>query len=285
MVSPRDKKSQWERRRTWLFQRVIILRNFPALLAAILIVSTVTGGCGTDNISQRSPRTYGYRVVARYHHDSARYTQGLVWDQGFLYESTGLRGRSMLVKSEFPSGREIETIHLDFEHFGEGITILGEELFQLTYTSHIGFVYDKRDLQRRRTFSYATEGWGLTDDERVLIMSDGTAILRFIHPVTFDEIKTVTVADGDVPVANLNELEYVEGLIYANVWKSERVAVIHSQTGEVVAWLDLGGLNPDPERLTGDCVLNGIAYHKPSGHFLVTGKCWPEIYEIEIVPR
>ncbi len=258
--------------------------NLKGLSIAILILFTITCGCGGKGNSQAVPRVYGYRVVARYPHDSSRYTQGLVLDQEYIYESTGLRGHSKLVKSKFPSGKEMKTIHLESEYFGEGITILGDEIFQLTYKSHVGFVYDKRNLELRRTFNYTTEGWGLTDDERELILSDGTAVLRFFHPVSLEETRSVMVTDENGPVVNLNELEYAEGLIYANVWKSDRVAIIHPMTGKVVAWLDLSGLNPDPEWLTGDYVLNGIAYHPPSGHFLVTGKRWPEIYEIEILP-
>ncbi len=227
---------------------------------------------------------YSYVVEAVYPHDADNFTQGLCLADGELFEGTGLWGRSRLIKSAFPSGETLASISLAAEHFGEGVTVIGDEVFQLTYTSHLCFVYDRESMEQKRTFRYPTEGWGLTHDGESLIMSDGSATLRFLDPLSGKELRRVEVSAGGQPVAYLNELEYVDGEVYANIWKTDRIAVIAPETGAVTAWLDLAGLNPQPDRLVDPYVLNGIAWDRESGDLLVTGKCWPYLYRVSLEP-
>lgn len=266
---------------------------------ALLFAVSAQAGCGKRSapadapgpaapgdgaiVSQGIP-VHGYRVIASYPHDTENFTEGLDYVGGLLYEGTGLYGKSKLTVSDLATGRVEAELSLAPEYFGEGVTVLGDEVFQLTYTSRLGFVYDRESLETARTFAYPTEGWGLTDDGERLIMSDGTSTLFFLDPQSGAETGRLTVTDGGSPVDALNELEYIDGEIYANVWMTERIAVISPRTGEVKAWIDLAGLNPDPSQLTGEYVLNGIARGPESGRILVTGKCWPSIFEIEILP-
>ncbi len=235
-------------------------------------------------LAGREAPVYGYEVIETHDHDPGDFTQGLALDGGILYEGTGLRGRSRLIKSELEGGEILDVHQLAPEYFGEGVTVMGDEVFQLTYASHQGFVYGKEDLEQLRTFAYATEGWGLTHDGESLIMSDGTAVLRFLDPADGEERGRVHVSDNLGSVPMLNELEYIEGEVYANVWLTDLIAIISPRTGEVTGWIDLAGLNPDPGNLVDPYVLNGIAYDPETGHLLVTGKCWPHIYEIALVP-
>jgi glutamine cyclotransferase len=235
-------------------------------------------------LSGREAPVYSYEVVETYDHDRDDFTQGLVLDGGMLFEGTGLRGKSRLIKSDLGTGEVLDTLELAPEYFGEGVAVLGSEVFQLTYTSNLGFVYDRDSLEMKRTFSYATEGWGLTHDGRSLIMSDGTATLHFLDPASGVETGRVSVYDDLGPVANLNELEYIDGEVYANVWHTSVIAIISPASGEVTGWIDLAGLDPEPPQLNSEYVLNGIAYDSETGHLLVTGKCWPHIYEIETAP-
>ncbi len=228
---------------------------------------------------------YSYAVEAVYPHDQSDFTQGLCLADGELFEGTGLWGESRLVRSEFPGGKVLGSVSLAPEHFGEGVTVMGDEVFQLTYTSHLCLVYERESLEMKRTFSYPTQGWGLTHDGQSLIMSDGSSTLHFLDPHSGRETGRVEVSAGGEPVANLNELEYVDGEVYANIWKTDLVAVIAPESGEVRAWIDLSGLNPEPDRLVDPYVLNGIAYHRASGNLLVTGKCWPLLYMISLQRR
>jgi glutamine cyclotransferase len=236
-------------------------------------------------LAGREAPVYGYEVIETYDHDPENFTEGLVLDGGILYEGTGLKGRSRLLKSDLENGEILDVHNLAPEYFGEGVTVLGDEVFQLTYTTNLGFVYDQEGLEPKRTFTYPTEGWGLTHDGESLIMSDGTATFHFLNPVSGAETGRVNVSDNLGPVANLNELEYIDGEVYANVWQTNIIAIIAPRSGEVAGWIDLAGLNPDPERPVNDYVLNGIAYDRETGHLLVTGKCWPHLYEIELVPN
>ena len=179
---------------------------------------------------------------------------------------------------------EIQRRHdLEPLYFAEGITALGDEIFQLTYQSCFGFVYQKDDFQFKRTFSFQHQGWGLTDDRNQLIMSNGSAALIFVDPETMETKRSVIVADQAGPVWNLNELEYIDGEVYANVWKTSLIAMISPDTGAVTGWLNMSGINPDPTVLKDPFVLNGIAYDEETGHIFITGKCWPKVYEIELV--
>jgi len=230
--------------------------------------------------------TFGYQVVATYPHDPGAFTQGLVYLDGTLYEATGSAGvgPSSLRRVNLTTGA-VEARHdLATEHFGEGIAVVGDRIIQLTWQSQTGFVYDRATFRQLETFRYPGEGWGLAYDGRRLIMSDGTDRLRFLDPNTFVEAGSVLVRNGDDPVEQLNELEYIDGQVYANVWKTDRIVRIDPATGQVTALIDLAGLLPAADRETFQVdVLNGVAYDADSDRLLVTGKLWPKLFEIELV--
>jgi glutamine cyclotransferase len=228
---------------------------------------------------------YGYRVVNVYPHDRQAFTQGLIWCDGFLYEGTGLHGASSLRKVRLETGRVVEQHSLDRQYFGEGITEWGGRLLQLTWNSNLGFVYDRAGLKVRGTFRYPGEGWGLTHDRDRLIMSDGTATLRFLDPKTFRETGRLNVQNGGAPLADLNELEFVRGEIFANVYRTDLIARISPKTGAVTGWIDLSGLLPEADRRIPVDVLNGIAYDAGGNRLFVTGKLWPKLFEIELFRR
>lgn len=226
-----------------------------------------------------------YRIVHTYPHDPHAFAQGLVYVDGHLYESTGIRGQSSLRMVDLETGRILQEQPLDSKYFGEGLTAWGSTLVQLTWESHVALVYDRFSFRPLRTFSYAGEGWGLTQDGKSLIVSDGTSTLRFYDPATFHEMRRVTVRDRGKPVTQINELEYVHGQIYANIWHADRIARISPRTGRVLGWIDLTGLLRDDERSTPEAVLNGIAYDSAHNRLFVTGKLWPKLFEIEVVPQ
>ena len=249
-------------------------------------------------LSQPSPRparpaqagaavpVYGYTVVRSYPHDPRAFTQGLILRDGFFYEGTGLNKRSSLRKVKVETGEVVQNKPLSDEYFGEGVTDWKGSLVQLTWQSEIGFVYDLQSFERTKTFTYTGEGWGLTHDDTRLIMSDGTPQLRFIDPATMKETGRITVRDGLGPVQHLNELEYVKGEIFANVWQTDRIARISPKDGRVTGWIDLSGLLPPAERdVAGGAVLNGIAYDAAADRLFVTGKLWPRVFEIKLVKR
>lgn len=227
---------------------------------------------------------YTYKVVKTYPHDSSAFTQGLIFLDGFLYEGTGLNGRSGLRKVKLETGRVLQQVPIEERYFGEGITDWGSELVQLTWQTGVGFVWDRATMKVKRQFQYAGEGWGLTHDTQRLIMSDGSPVLRFLDPKTQAETGRLVVLDGRKPVANLNELEWVKGEIWANIWQTERIARISPQTGAVLGWIDLSGLLTDSESHNVD-VLNGIAYDAKQDRLFITGKLWPKIFELKILPR
>lgn len=231
------------------------------------------------------PRRYTYRIVRTYPHDPGAFTQGLVYDNGYLFEGTGLYGRSSLRKIVLETGRVIRLQPLESRFFGEGITIFGNRIVQLTWVARTGFVYNKETFERTRSFTYTTQGWGITHDSRRLIVSDGTPTLSFRDPETFQEVGRVDVRDDKGPVTRLNELEYVEGEVYANVWESDLIARIDPESGRVLGWIDLTGLLAGRERLGADAALNGIAYDPGGKRLFVTGKRWPKLFEIEVVPK
>lgn len=225
-----------------------------------------------------------YKIIHTYPHDPKAYTQGLIYLDGHLYESTGLNGRSSLRMVDLETGKVEQQISVDSKYFAEGLTNWGSTLVQLTWLAHTGFVYDRFSFRQLRTFHYDGEGWGLTQDGRSLILSDGTSTLRFLDPETFKVTRSIVVKDQGSPITELNELEYVRGEIYANVWHTDRIARISPATGKVLGWIDLTNLlatdrHPDPE-----AVLNGIAYDAAHNRLFVTGKLWPEIFEIEVIP-
>jgi glutamine cyclotransferase len=238
-----------------------------------------------DLAVQGSAPVDGYRVVKVYPHDPAAYTQGLIYRDGFLFESTGISGRSSLRKVELETGEVVQQRPVDAAHFAEGLVDWKGQLVQLTWQSNVAFVYDLASFAPRRTFNYSGEGWGLTRDEQRLILSDGTDQLRFFDPDTFRETGRVTVTDGQARIRDLNELEYIRGEVYANVWHTDRIARISPETGRVVRWIDLQGLMSSGFRLEFEAVLNGIAHDAERNRLFVTGKLWPRLFEIEIIPR
>jgi glutamine cyclotransferase len=229
------------------------------------------------------PSTYTYKVIKTYPHDRRAFTQGLAFEDGVLYESTGLRGQSTLRKVDLATGATLHIHRLPARFFGEGMTIFGNQIIQLTWQSRLGFVYDKQSFTLLQQFYYPMEGWGITHDGRRLILSDGTSTIYFLDPKTFKKTGQIEVSDPAGPVTRLNELEYVHGEIYANVWQTDRIARIAPQTGQVLGWIDLRGLlDRDHLREPVD-VLNGIAYDAQGDRLFVTGKWWPRLFEIALV--
>ena len=226
---------------------------------------------------------YTYKVIQSYPHDPQAFTQGLAYEDGFLYEGTGLNGRSALIKRELKTGKLVKRERLPRKYFGEGITPFGKKIIQLTWKARKGFVYDKETFRALDEFEYDDQGWGITYDGKHLIMSDGTPTLRFLDPNSFAEIRRLRVTDRGRRVRGLNELEFVNVAIYANIWPTEYIAIISPQTGRVVGWINLSGLCPVPTPRPSNIVLNGIAYIPEKKHFLVTGKLWPRLYEIALV--
>ena len=250
------------------------MRRLLTLLALLL----ATTACGA------AIPTYGYRVVRAYPHDTSAYTEGLFYKDGFLYESTGEKGASSVRKVQLETGKVLQRLDLPAQYFGEGIVAWNGELIQLTWQAGTGFVYGLDDFKLRRSFSYPGEGWALTADDRHIYMSDGTPTIRVLDPQTLSQVSAIFVtADGN-PVQNLNELEWVKGQLYANVWLTSRIARIDPASGNVVGWIDLTGLGPKPEETADPAndVLNGIAWDAKGQRLFVTGKRWPKIYEIKL---
>lgn len=275
--------------------------NLKIILLPLLIVCVLSFPPFTQPAPAREPNTtpaektsrhdrsatpvYGYRIVNTYPHDPGAFTQGLIFHDGFLYEGTGLHGASSLRKVELKTGKVLKRRDLPEKYFGEGVSLCGNNLIQLTYQSHIGFIYDLK-LQQVGSFNYATEGWGLTCDGDNLILSDGTATLRWLDAKTFKVVKQVTVTDRGRPVGHLNELEFVQGEIFANIWQTDYIARISPATGQVTGWIDLRGLSrlARAEGATID-VLNGIAYDERGDRLFVTGKFWPKLFEIQLIKK
>lgn len=228
---------------------------------------------------------FTYQVVHAYPHDPAAFTQGLEFRAGFLYEGTGLKGRSMLRKVQLETGKVLQQVNLDPQYFGEGITVINQKIVELTWQSGIGFVYDQNTLQRLRPFNYPGEGWGLTNDGQQIYMSDGTPQIRVWDALSLQEKRRITVHEGSRPVTYLNELEWVRGEIYANVWQTDRIVRISPTDGHVLGWIDLTGLLPASDRTENVDVLNGIAYDVLGNRLFVTGKLWPKLFEIKIVAK
>lgn len=221
--------------------------------------------------------------MRQYPHDPSFWTQGLVFDGGFLYEGIGGYGESAIFKIVPPSGQVLQSRTLEAEYFGEGITIFENRLIQLTWKSHVGFVYDKNSFTLLKSFSYPTEGWGLTHNGRELILSDGTDTLYFLDSESFTVLRQIKVAASGRPVEGLNELEFVNGSILANIWQSDRIVQINPESGAVTAWIDLTGLLDSSSSDKAVDVLNGIAWNPTTDRLFVTGKLWPVLFEIEVV--
>jgi glutaminyl-peptide cyclotransferase len=252
-------------------------RALGAVLAAALLagVATLPASQGQGGMAPVD----GYQVVRSYPHDPGAFTQGLVYVDGFLYESTGIEGESSLRKVRLETGEVLQIHRLDKRYFGEGLAAWKDRLIQLTWQTGIGFVYDRETFRLLRTFTYTGEGWGLTHDGTRLIMSDGSSFLRFLDPETFQETGRLQVRDGGRPVENLNELQYIKGEVFANVFQTDRIVRIDPKTGRVIRWIDLSGLL-SPQDARGVDVLNGIAYDAEKDRIFVTGKWWPRLFEI-----
>ncbi len=229
---------------------------------------------------------YGVRVIHVYPHDRSAFTQGLEYRGGYLYEGTGLYGHSTLRKVELETGKVVQEIQIPSQYFGEGITVLNERIDQLTWKAHVGFVYQQSTFRVLRTFAYPGEGWGLTNDGQQIYMSDGTAQIRLLDPATLEERKRITVHDGSQQIENVNELEWVRGEIYANIWQTDRIARISPVDGRVVGWIGAAGLLAPEDTATQPVdVLNVIAYDSMGDRLFVTGKLWPKLFEIQLVRK
>jgi glutamine cyclotransferase len=254
--------------------RLLLARLFAVLL--LLVPSAATA-------QDRAP-IQSYEVVASFPHDPGAFTQGLLFQDGVLYESTGLHGRSSIRKVDPATGQVLQQRDIEAKYFGEGIVAWKDRLIEITWRDGVAFVYDLKTFAPKSTFTYQGEGWGLTHDGKRLIMSDGTDELRFLDPETYAETGRLRVTDGGGSVFNLNEIEWVEGEVWANIWGSDWIARIDPGTGKVKAWIDMTGLLPAAERTGAEDVLNGIAYDAKGRRVLVTGKLWPRLYEIRVKP-
>ena len=254
----------------------------------------LTAGCGSSQKSQPvdgknrnvrpaadQPKTYGFTVVAKYPHDPAAFTQGLQLYNGFLYEGTGLPGHSSIRKVELATGKVLQKLDLSPRYFGEGVTVLNNKLYELTWTTKVGFIYDLATFKPLGQFHYDWEGWGMTNDGKNLIITDGSNKIRFVDPSTFDVVRTIEVSRGGRPLDELNELEYINGEIYSNIWHSDMIARINPADGKLLGMIDLRGIATGVP-LGSEDVLNGIAYDPSSGCLLVTGKRWPWLYQIKL---
>jgi glutamine cyclotransferase len=244
----------------------------------------VNAALGIDIAPALRPQHYTYEVINEFPHDRGAFTQGLVVDEGILYEGTGLVGRSSLRRVELETGAVEQQRDISSPHFAEGITTFADRIIQLTWVTNTAFVYDKTTLSLIGEFTYPTEGWGITHDGTHLFMSDGTSTLYTRDPGTFDVLRTVTVVDDQGPVNRLNELEYIDGEVYANVWLTDTIVRINPSTGLVVGRIDLSGLLSAEDRELRVDVLNGIAYDAAADRLLVTGKLWPKLFEIRLIP-
>lgn len=265
-------------------------RPMARLLLLVLLAAALTADSASadkvdiDSFTSSSIKTYGYKIINSYPHDPNAFTQGLEYDDGLLYEGTGGYGQSSLRRVDIQTGRVVDIVHLEDEFFAEGIAIWKDRIIQLTWRSYQGFVWDKENLTQTGSFSYRREGWGITSDASRLIMSDGSDALYFLDPSDYSLQGSIRVtADGE-PVKGLNELEYINGMIYANLWPSTWIAIISPDTGEVTGRIDLSGIMDEggiPKRRVD--VLNGIAYDPSEDRLFVTGKLWPSLFEIELV--
>ena len=282
---------------TFIARRLILLpkTRFRSLgIILVMALSLANPSCqnrAITNRTNRNPpereivRTFGYEIVHVWPHDPDAYTQGLVFHDGKLLESTGQVGRSSLRRVEMETGKVLQKVDVPAPYFAEGITLLKGKIYQLTWQHQLGFIYDAWTFEKIGEFNYQGEGWGLTNDGQSLILSDGTNRIRFLDPDNFQVRKTIAVFDGSTPVEEVNELEYVQGEIYANIWHADRIARIDPQTGRVVGWIDLTGLLSRVDVHDEEAVLNGLAYDETNGRLFVTGKLWPKLFEIRVTRK
>ena len=264
---------------------ITTVRSFSALVLGVAVMSVIGRVVGFAAWQAAAPLPmFGYTVVHTYPHDRDAFTQGLQVLDGAFYEGTGLNGRSSIRKVKIETGEVLQKRDVPAQYFGEGITVRGNELFQLTWQSGVALVYDRATFAPKRQFKYSGEGWGLTQDTTTLIMSDGSEFLRFLDPGTFAEKRRVRVTVAGAPLKNLNELEYVKGEVFANVWQTDYVARIDPATGNVNGYIDFRGLLTSREREATD-VLNGIAYDEATDRLFITGKLWPRVFEVRVTRK
>lgn len=259
------------------------------LLLILALSAACSGGIpapvkGTPAVEQAAP-VYTYEIVNVFPHDPGAWTQGLDIEDGILYEGTGIYGRSSIRRVDLATGRVLQVYNLPPQYYGEGITVYKDAIIQLTLESGKGLVYDKNSLALIREFPYSTQGWGVTHDGDYIIMSDGTSVLQLLNPGTFEKVGQIDVHDVNGPVERINELEYFDGRIYANIWQTDNIAIIDPRDGRVTGWIDLSGLLDTRDDARSADVLNGIAYDAVTGHLYVTGKLWPYLFEIKLVDK
>jgi glutamine cyclotransferase len=255
------------------------LRYVRRVGVAVALLVAITGGLGF------AAPVEGYKVVATYPHSTSSYTEGFFYLDGLFYEGTGMVGRSAVMAIDPATGSVRQRHDLPPPYFGEGIVDWGPYIYEWTWESHVCFVYDRFSMRTVKQFSYTGEGWGMTRTQTELITSDGTATLRFRDPKTFKETRHIVVTDEGKKVELLNEVEFIHGEIFANVWHTDRIARISPKDGHVIAWIDFAGLLPASEMVDAESVLNGIAYDAAHDRIFVTGKQWPKIFEIKVVPQ
>ncbi|SPF46006.1 Glutamine cyclotransferase [Candidatus Sulfopaludibacter sp. SbA4] len=259
------------------------------LIVAVALAACACGPSGGPSSGASGIPEYGYQVVHTYPHDRTAFTEGLFYLDGFLYESTGLEGQSSVRKVKLETGEVVQKHDVPGQYFGEGIIRWKDKLYQMTYTTEVGFVYDFATFQVKSEFKYPGEGWAFTTDGKRIIMDDGSPQLRFWDPETLQELGRMTVTAEGQPVKNLNELEWVKGEIYANIWETDKIARIDPASGKVVGWIDLTGLLTPADRIDSGPmqtdVLNGIAYDAAHDRLFVTGKRWPKLFEIKVVKK
>ncbi len=254
------------------------------LLATLALCSLLPSFAHSAAQTYHPTPVYGYKVVATFPHSTSSYTEGFFYLDGLFYEGTGLKGHSQLLVDDPATGQPIKHVDLPPQYFGEGIVDWGPNIYQWTWMSHVGWVYDRATLRKIAQFTYTGEGWAMTQDGTHIITSDGTATLRFRDPKDFHVVRSILVTDQGTPVTELNELEYIHGEIYSNVWHSNRIARIDPRDGHVLSWIDLTGILPSVFHLGPEDVLNGIAYDARNDRLFVTGKQWPTIFQIKIIP-
>ena len=259
-----------------------LIITFSTALLIALAFSSCQPGKATRVESNGTIPNYTYEIVKVYPHDPDAFTQGLVFRDGKLLESTGEEGRSTLRRVDLDSGQTLKKVDLAPQYFGEGMTVLNNKVYQVTWQHQIGFIYDYQTFERLGEFNYEGEGWGLTTDGQSLILSDGSNRLRFLDPNSFRVVRTIAVTENGKPVSQLNELEYIKGEIYSNIWHSTRIVTINPQTGAVTASMDCADLVSQSGAHDEEAVLNGIAYDEASGRLFVTGKLWPKLFEIRV---
>jgi glutaminyl-peptide cyclotransferase len=268
-----------------------MMKIFSTRWMSTLLLVILTTACGSEaqNLNKASATSqaaeipvYTYEIVNAWQHDNAAFTQGLVFQDGFLYESTGQFGQSSLRKVALNTGEVLKKVAVPAKHFAEGMTILNGKVFQLTWTDERGFIYDANSFNKIGEFNFTGEGWGLTNDGQNLILSDGTNQVRFLDPQTFTVTKTLKIFDNGRPLVSLNELEYIKGEIYANIWHSDKIVRIDAESGRILGWIDLSGLLPEAQRQNSEAVLNGIAYDQTGDRLFVTGKLWSKLFEVRL---